>query len=156
MSETQTPPKTDERYMIICLIRPEIASLKALEITNTLLNQFTDVTESQDICNYPLAYDINRNNRAHFVITKAVVSKQSIQLFRKRVGENEKFLRVFVTKDMNLDITENGMKNYTSCTTKRGRILIQKKMTRQKRGEIANGIKIRRFLGLMPYCDYYR
>lgn len=149
------PIQSERQYLTIFLIRPEISSLKALEIVNTLLNQFNAQIEQQEIYNYQLAYKIDRNDRAYYVVTTVKMAKQDVQMLRRRVSESEKFLRVLVTKNLTMDITDTSFKYFASQTTKRGRILFQKKIPRRKSSAVAKEIKTRRTIGLMRCCEYF-
>lgn len=157
MSKTKNltkPMQTTDRYLIICLVRPEITSLRALDMTNEILAQVEAVIESQETYNYSLAYKIDRNNRAHYVVSVAVMPKQNVKLLRRRTSENEKFFRILVTKDLKLDVTEASIKQFTSNTSKRGRINFQRKMTRLNKKEMADRIKTLRTIGILPCCNY--
>lgn len=157
MSQTKNltkPVETETKYFVVCLVRPEIASLRAVEMTNELMEQAQATVVSQEAYNYSLAYKIDKNSRAHYIASMITMPKQNVKLLRKKVALNERFFRILVTKDLQLDITEAGIKQFTSNTTKRGRISFQKKLPRMAKKEMADRIKALRTIGILPCCNY--
>lgn len=149
------PMQFNREYLLICLLRPEMTSIQAIDLANSLIGQFEGKVISQESYNYPLAYKINKSERAHYVVSKILICKENIRMLRKRIGENEQFLRAMITKDLKMDITESSAKYYSSNTTKRGRIFIQKKLNRKNKSQLSKQIKTRRSIGLMRCCNYY-
>lgn len=143
-------------YKVINVLRPALDSHKA----NLVLEQCMQGLEiiSQDMKTSELAYPIDHNKQGHLASTSFSALPEQIQKVRRKLEINEDVLRtIFIARDKKHDfnVSDDFIKKAKSYTTKRGKIIFPKNSSRSFKSQYSKIIKRLRFIGLLPYCNYY-
>jgi ribosomal protein S18 len=102
------------------------------------------------------AFKIDRNTQGHYVVTELATTQEQIAVIRRKMEINQNFLRtMIILGDSKFNLSDEYIKKLSHSTTKRGRILFSKNFNRRVKGNIANHIKRMRYMGVLPYVNYY-
>lgn len=145
-------------YQLLNIVRPNLSTDKVQQVIDTSCAfQHEDEKSEQSIKMMDLSYKMDHSSQGYLVVTKINTTPDRIRQMRTRLELKDDIVRtMFIVKTEDEfavdDATLEQMKSYT---TKRGKIMFPKYSTRSFKAKNSRNIKRLRFLGLLPYCNYY-
>lgn len=148
----------NKNYVIAFITDYNFTDKDVKAITSSLIKDHGEVQSSEIINKINLAYSINNESKASFVISKIVSNSQEIITICNNFKKNNKIFRFLIQTDkaynrVNVQYNLENIQVLRKYLTDACRILGRKYtlLSRKEQNKLSNSIKNARFLGLIPY-----
>jgi ribosomal protein S6 len=147
-------------YNLLNILRPNLSTEKAQQMIDTACAlKDGEIKVSQNMRMMNLAYKMDHHTQGYLASTIIQVAPDRIKQMRLRLELNENILRtMFIlnhdTEDT-FSIDDAALERVGSYTTKRGKMMFPKNSSRAFKAQNSRNIKRLRYMGLLPYCNYY-
>lgn len=146
-------------YKLLNIVRPNLSLDKIQNLFKTIMSLTDEESQiSQDINMINLSYKMDHNTQGYLVNTVLKISPERVRQIRSRLELNEDILRtMFILQSESNDILLDAasLEKAGSYITKRGKMMFPKYSSRAFKVHNSRNIKRLRYMGLLPYCNYY-
>ena len=145
-------------YQLLNILSPNVDATKVKDIIDAACMFNNDECHiSHESRMIDLAYKMKHNHQGYLVSTILKISPERMDNIKSKLSLNDDVLRTLIVTSASSDfnVGDDMIQTLSSYTTKRGKIVFPKNCSRSFKSKNARYIKRFRYLGLLPYCNYY-